>query len=566
MKKIFILLFFVSSYAMGQWFYGSGAAVNLENKIIYKNKVSAQTGNTTPTSGVNAATGSVYQKTDGTFWLKQAGATTSWARVATSSELTPYATSSELSNYVSKVSTTTQSMNAILGVGTVQATASAGLLLESNNGTDVALFGAGGGANATYYGGVTVNGQLKADGNADQAHLVVEGHSTQTSNLFEIYNNTPTYLAGFDQNGHLRMRDLSATSAANPQLYFITGANKTGVGYNSAGVNSELFFVTNGTSRLSLSLSGASFAGVVYGNGNGPSAPAFALTSSDSNTGLGYNSADNFCMSTGGTCRVTASNATTTISNNAVISGSTTLATSLTGALRASAGVVSTGSTSLTTEVTGTLPIANGGTGLTSVSSGSVLIASGSAYANYPGVTSGDVLTWNGSAWRGATPSGGSSSYSATASITITGSGSNPTKGNLSSGGIDEVMCAPTGVTGWYTCEYRYSHTNGASDGSGSYIFTLGNSCTLDTTYYTVYTGVDSSNVAVTKARLNWSEGEILDNSLNTTEIKAVAYSSTQFRVGLPGTTTTFFGSTYYNFGKNPLAFNFSIRFKGSCP
>lgn len=342
MKKIFLLLFFVSSYAMGQWFYGSGTAQNLENKLTFKNRVSAQSGNLTPTSGVNAATGSVYQKTDGTFWLKQYGATTSWARVATSSELSLkedvankatdfstvndtlypsveavneqlalYATSSELSNYVSKTSSSIQSMNAIFGVGVIQATASAGLLLEANNGTDIALLGAGGGSNATYYGGVTVDGQLKADGNANQTHLVVEGHSTQTANLVEIYDNTPTYLAGFDSNGHLRMRDASASSAANPQLYFVTGSNKSGIGYNSAGVNSELFFTTNGTSRASVSVAGFSVLVPIIGNGNGASAPAIRPSASDGNTGVAWTGADEFCLSSGGTCRFTVSNSLT---------------------------------------------------------------------------------------------------------------------------------------------------------------------------------------------------------------------------------------------------------------
>jgi hypothetical protein len=44
----------------------------------------------------------------------------------------------------------------------ILADGSAGLLLESNNGTDVALLGAGGGSNASFYGGVNVAGQLSA--------------------------------------------------------------------------------------------------------------------------------------------------------------------------------------------------------------------------------------------------------------------------------------------------------------------------------------------------------------------------------------------------------------------
>lgn len=45
----------------------------------------------------------------------------------------------------------------------VRAVSSAGTLFESSNGTDVALFGAGGGANATFYDGVTVTDNLIVD-------------------------------------------------------------------------------------------------------------------------------------------------------------------------------------------------------------------------------------------------------------------------------------------------------------------------------------------------------------------------------------------------------------------
>lgn len=44
----------------------------------------------------------------------------------------------------------------------VKARQSSGLLFESNNGTDVALLGAGGGAGATFYGGVVINGTVSA--------------------------------------------------------------------------------------------------------------------------------------------------------------------------------------------------------------------------------------------------------------------------------------------------------------------------------------------------------------------------------------------------------------------
>ena len=66
------------------------------------------------------------------------------------------------------------------------------------------------------------------------------------------------------------------------------------------------------------------------------------------------------------------------------------------------------GSVSLTSGVTGTLPIANGGTGATTFSTGSVLVGNGTAiYQQIAPGTSGNVLTSNGTTWVSSTPSGG---------------------------------------------------------------------------------------------------------------------------------------------------------------
>ena len=66
--------------------------------------------------------------------------------------------------------------------------------------------------------------------------------------------------------------------------------------------------------------------------------------------------------------------------------------------------VDSTGKADLTTAVTGTLPVANGGTGVTS-----------------PGA-SGNILTSNGTSWVSSTPSGVSSFNTRTGSVTLSSS------------------------------------------------------------------------------------------------------------------------------------------------
>ena len=70
--------------------------------------------------------------------------------------------------------------------------------------------------------------------------------------------------------------------------------------------------------------------------------------------------------------------------------------------------VDTSGQASLTTAVTGTLPVANGGTGATTLTSGNVLIGAGtSAVTSVAAGASGNVLTSNGTTWTSAASGGG---------------------------------------------------------------------------------------------------------------------------------------------------------------
>lgn len=106
-----------------------------------------------------------------------------------------------------------------------------------------------------------------------------------------------------------------------------------------------------------------------------------------------------------------------TISTNLNVSGTTTLNTGLSGPLRASSGVVSTGNTNLASEVTGTLPIGNGGTGVTSTpSNGQLLIGNGTGYtvANLTAGTNISITNGAGSITINAGVSGDINETSAT--------------------------------------------------------------------------------------------------------------------------------------------------------
>jgi hypothetical protein len=79
-----------------------------------------------------------------------------------------------------------------------------------------------------------------------------------------------------------------------------------------------------------------------------------------------------------------------------------------------------------------TLPVADGGTGLTTLTSGSVLVGAGTSNPTLvaPG-TSGNVLTSNGSTWISSTPTGGpgTGTFTASLGITIDGGGAAPSAG-----------------------------------------------------------------------------------------------------------------------------------------
>lgn len=518
MKKYFALLFLFSAWATASViYYGSGEGVLLENRLKFKNGTTKETGSTTPTSGLTRATGSTYQKDDGTLWIKQYGANTQWARVATASELGSYVLKAgdtmtgpllidkSSGNHLEfQLSGTTKigigsngSLPSIFG-GSGVSSPSSGTFIDLsddsgmnlrfarasnsmsgaasafiarrsrgttasptiiNDGDRISQFNSQGYDGASFIGSqsletyadgtpatnsvpirATFNNATSGSTRTDRFHvrgdgriqmidsntlptdtakvfingatassvqLKIKGATSQSGNLLTNADSSDTYLSGFDSSGFLRYPDTSATSAAAPQIYFVTGSNKTGIGYNSAGVNSELFFTTNGSSRMSMSAAGTVLTNQLFANGNGASAPALTLAVSDSNTGVAYVAADSMCLSTGGTCRISANNTDSTISNNLVVTGSTTLATTLNGGvLKATSGVVATGTVNLasTSEVTGTLGIPRGGTATASIVNGAVVVATGSAYGYITG-TSGQVLKHDGNQWVAGTVS-----------------------------------------------------------------------------------------------------------------------------------------------------------------
>lgn len=170
--------------------------------------------------------------------------------------------------------------------------------------------------------------------------------------------------------------------------------------------------------------------------------------------------------------------------------------------------VNTSGLADLATAVTGILPVANGGTGASSLTANGVIIGNGTgALSSVAPSTSGNVLTSNGSAWIStssvpaalSTASGSAPSYSARTWINFNGTGS--------------ITIRASGNVSYLT-----------DNGTGDY--TLNFTTALPDTNYAVTTGINSASASNPARAVTIDSDGTTATLMTTTQLRLQAGST----------------------------------------
>ena len=269
--------------------------------------------------------------------------------------------------------------------------------ITGNNAATAAATGDRGGVAGLFsLSGTSANGYLgfnSNDGFPSNPALT----NPATAGVYGIFNGTTSdRYAIFGE-----VENSNATSSTNKIAIYGRSNNTNG---NRIGVVGDAMNSGSGNSRAGiLGLSGQSAVSIST-NISGTSAAVMGIS------GVGDHSLYGYSTSTiaADPLFTLVSNVSSTKSNKFSVRADGQIATTLgTGIVKSTSGVLSSGNVALGTEVTGTLPVANGGTGATTLTANGILIGNGtSAVTTVAPGTSGNVLVSNGTSWTSGNGSG----------------------------------------------------------------------------------------------------------------------------------------------------------------
>lgn len=354
--KLAILLFFIfvvsmSARAQSPWYYGAGKAVNLENAIQYKNGVQNITGATDPTSvAVNAPAGSLYLRTNGSLYVKQdAGSTTNWFPMSSGAitALTGDVTATGPGSVVATIANLAVT-NAKIANSTIDLTAKVtGVLPVTNGGTGA---------------------------NSFTANYVLLGNGTSA---FQTVN------PGSD--GNVLTASGGTWISAAPVADGITSLN---------GLTAAVQLFANGSTGLAPNWDSTTATHTLHI----PLASGAGVTSGT----ISKTSYDAFVAKVDGPA--------SSVDGEIALFDSTTgkLLKRATGSgyVKATSGVYSTvADVDAANDLTGVAPVANGGTGASTLTANNVILGNGTSAVQFvaPG-SSGNVLTSDGTTWASSAP------------------------------------------------------------------------------------------------------------------------------------------------------------------